>query len=233
MCNSSKNHGGTFLRSHRKHNALLKFILLGLVIVIVCVLAFTQVANAEARPIYHLPDEVPSFSLPDNLTDNFSSHSIDDLVAPHYSFQLVAGDHSTDVSLPVIKARFGNDFNIEITERLNTLIGNILFYLEQGESYFVNSISYEAYLDQEMLTILLWTDYNGGQIRCEPWFFDLSEGKQITDTWKQAEALLGMEYSTFLWVTDRYLQASFAETYYEQVYTTTDRDITQIRKGVR
>lgn len=114
MCNSSKNHGGAFLRSHRKHNALLKFILLGLVIVMVCVLAFTQVANAEAKPIYHLPDEVPSFSLPDNLTDNFGSHSIDDLVAPHYSFQLVAGDHTTDVSLPVIKARFGNDFNIEI-----------------------------------------------------------------------------------------------------------------------
>lgn len=219
MCNSRKNHGGAFLRSHSKHNALLKFILLGLVIVMVCVLAFTQFANAEAKSIYHLPDEVPSFSLPDNLPDNFGSHSIDDLVVPHYSFQLVAGDHTTDVSLPVIKARFGNDFNIEITERLNTLIGNILFYLNQNESYIVNSVSYEAYIGQEMLTILLWTDYNGGQIRCEPWFFDLSEGKQITDTWKQAEALLGMEYSTFLWVTDRYIQSSFAETYYEHVYT--------------
>ena len=92
-------------------------------------LAFTQFANAEAKSIYHLPDEVPSFSPPDNLPDNFGSHSIDDLVVPHYSFQLVAGDHTTNVSLPVIKARFGNDFNIEITERLNTLIGNILFYL--------------------------------------------------------------------------------------------------------
>lgn len=219
MCNSSKKPGGAYLRSHHKHNTLPKFILLGLVVVMVSVLAFTQIANAEAKSIYHLPDEAPSFSIPSNLTDNFGSHSIDDLVAPHYNFQLVAGDHTTDVSLPVIKARFGNDFNIEITERLNTLIGNILFYLEQGESYIVNSVSYEAYIGQEMLTILLWTDYNGGQIRCEPWFFDLSEGKQITDTWKQAEALLGMEYSTFLWVTDRYIQASFAETYYEQVYT--------------
>lgn len=231
MCNSSKNHGGAFLRSHRKHNVLLKFILLGLVIVMVCVLAFTQVANAEVKPIYHLPDEVPSFSLPDNLTDNFGSHSIDDLVAPHYSFQLVAGDHSTDVSLPVIKARFGNDFNIEITERLNTLIGNILFYLERGELYIVNSVSYEAYLDQEMLTILLWTDYNGGQIRCEPWFFDLSEGKQITDTWNQAETLLGMEYSTFLWVTDRYIQSSFAETYYKQVYTAPEDQMDDERRA--
>lgn len=219
MCNSIKMHGGAYLRSHRKHNTLPKFILWGLVVVMVCVLAFTQVANAEAKTIYHLPDEAPSFSIPDNLADYFGSHSIDDLVAPYYCFQLVAGDHTTDVSLPVIKARFGNDFNREITERLNSLVDNILFYLEQGESYIANRIFYEAYLDQEVLTILLWTDYNGGQIRCEPWFFDLSEGKQITDTWKQAEALLGMEYSTFLWVTDRYIQASFAETYYEQVYT--------------
>lgn len=186
MCNSSKKPGGAYLHSHRKHNTLPKFILLGLVVVMVSVLAFTQIANAEAKSIYHLPDEGPSFSIPTNLPDNFGSHSIDDLVAPHYSFQLVAGDHTIDVSLPVIKARFGNDFNIEITDRLNTLIDNILFYLKQGESYIVNSVSYEAYLDQEMLTILLWTDYNGGQIRCEPWFFDLSEGKQITDTWKQA-----------------------------------------------
>lgn len=219
MRRSNAKCGGIYFRSHHNDMTPLKVILLGIVVVMISVIVFTQVVNAEAKSIYHLPDEVPSFSNPTNLTDNFGSHSIDDLVASHYSFQLVAGDRTIDVSLPVIKARFGNDFNIEITERLNTLIGNILFYLEQDEPYIVNSVSYEAYLDKEMLTILLWTDYNGGQIRCEPWFFDLSEGKQITDTWNQAEALLGMEYSTFLWVTDRYIQSSFAETYYEQVYT--------------
>ena len=210
--------GGAYLHSRHKHNTLSKTILSGVIVVVISVFIFTQVANAEAKSIYQLPDEAPSFSVPDNLADNFGRHSIDDLVAPHYSFQLVAGDHTTDVFLPVIKARFGNEFNIEITERLNSLVDNILFYLEQGESYIVNRVSYEAYLGQEILTILLWTDYNGGQIRCEPWFFDLSEGKQITDTWQQAAALLGMEYSTFLWVTDRYIQASFAEIYYEQVY---------------
>lgn len=225
MCNYTKNQGGAYLCSRRKYNTLPKFILLGLAVMMVSVLAFTQIANAEAKSVYHLTEEAPSFSIPTNLTDNFDSHSIDDLVAPHYNFQLVAGDHTTDVSLPVIKARFGNEFNSEITERLNSLVDNILFYLEQGESYIVNRVSYEAYLDQEILTVLLWTDYNGGQIRCEPWFFDISEGKQITDTWQQAETLLGMEYSTFLWVTDRYIQVSFAETYYEQAYAAPEDQI--------
>ena len=134
--------------------------IIGLMILIV-VIVFTILAcrngDDEHKIMYHLPSETPSFSLPENLEDHSGSHVLEELIVPYYDFLLEAGDSTIEVSLPIIQAGYAADFNATVVNQLEALVSNTMFYLERGEAWVVKKMSYEAYLDQNILTVLIMT----------------------------------------------------------------------------
>lgn len=227
MENQSNSHGGAFLRapSQKKHFTQLFFFGGAFIVVAVIVLVMSLKGSAADRVVYYLPDEVPRFSLPENLEDNSGSLVLEELIVPYFDFTIEAGSNSIDVSLPIITAGFGAEFNASVLDQLDTLISNIMFYLDE-DICIVKNMTYEAFLDQEILTVLLYTEYTDGQSRCQPWCYDLTNGYVlIDDTCELTERLIGMDYASFLWVTDRYIQDQFAHTYFDDAYSVPEAEV--------
>ena len=219
-------YSGTYLQVPSQKSRFGKFILhvgISIAVGVIILFVFLKTEGPDDKIVYRLPDEVPVISLPDDLEDNSSSLVLEDLVLPHFDITIEAGSNSIKVSLPLIQASFGENFNSAILCQLNSLVSNALFYLEQ-DICIVESMTYDAYLDQDVLTILLHTNYTD-QSRCEPWIFDLTNGGEPLETWACTERLLGMDYATFLWITDRYIQNQFTDTYFEQAYATSEDDM--------
>lgn len=229
MKNQSNRRGGTFLRGFSQKKHLTQLFLFGgaFIAVVAIVLVMSLKSSAMAgKVIYHLPDEVPEFSLPEAKDDNRDSRNLDELVVPYFDFIIEAGDHSIDVSLPIINASYGSEFNTAVINQLENLVSNTLYYLESDICIY-KSMTYEAYLDQDILTVLLNTEFSDGQSRCQPWIFDLSKGGVlINDTYELTERLIGMEYVSFLSVTDHYIQNLFAETYFNDAYPVPEEEMT-------
>lgn len=198
-----------------------KFFIFGGVFFAVAVITIVMCIKDNAiadTTVYRLPDEMPAISLPKTLEDNSDIRVLDNLVVPYFNFTIEAGNYSIDVSLPIIKASYGSDFNALVKEQLETVVSNTLYHLENGVCVY-KSLTYESYLDQEILTVLLHTQYTDGQSRCQPWIFDLAKGgARIVSTCELTERLIGMDYSSFLWVTDHYIQNLFAHTYFDEAY---------------
>lgn len=219
-------YGGAYLSSSRAKKNTLMFAVGIIIVVMILVAVFSgEIMKGNSKTTYHLPGEVPSFSLPDNLPDYSDSLDLRDLVVPHFNFIIEAGSNSIEVSLPLIRAAFGAEFNTSVLDELDALISNTIFYLEQ-DMCIVKSMTYEAYLDQEILTILLYTECTDGQSRCQPWIYDLSKGGVLLETCELTDRLLGMRYASFLWVTDRYVQSEFANTFFVQAYAIPEKEMT-------
>lgn len=152
MKNQSNSHGGAFLRdtSQKKHFTQLFFFGEAFIVVAVIVLVMSLKGSATDRVVYHLPDEVPSFNLPENLEDNSGSLVLEELIVPFFDFTIEAGSNSIDVSLPIITAGFGAEFNASVLDQLDTFISNIMFYIEE-DICIVKEMTYEAFLDGEQV----------------------------------------------------------------------------------
>lgn len=225
-------HGGAYL-SHSYANRRPWIIgLMALVVAIVFTILACRNVDGEHKITYHLPGEPPNFGLPENLGNHSGSCVLDELVIPYYDFLHDAGDATIEVSLPHIQAGYGSNFNAAIVNQLENLVNNITFYLERGESWVVKRLSYEAYLDQDILTVLIMTETDD-QRKCEPRTFDLSEGGKTITTSELVEKLLGLDYATFLWMTDHYIQNDFSETYHNQAYVVDGQDeATETYRGI-
>lgn len=223
----NKGRGGAFLSN--SHSSSKRW-LIGLIVLIAAFVLATLIGgngSGERRITYHLPDEAPSFSLPENLKDHTDSRTLEELVVPHYDFLLEAGGNAIDISLPVIQASYGADFNDTVVRKLGTLVSNTMFYLERDESWIVKKVSYEAYLAQDILTVLLLTEYTSGECDTDPWIFDLSQEGKLLEDWELTERLLGIDYATFLWITDRVIENCFVNSYYEEVYTVPESQMSE------
>lgn len=218
----NKRRGGVYLSDPHSSGQLWIISIMVLVIVIIFAMLISEAGDRGNQLTYHLPDEVPDVSLP-VLEDHSGSHVLDELVIPHYDFLLAAGDTAIEVSLPLIQAGYGADFNTAVVNQLENLISNITFYLEGGESWVVKRLSYESYLEKGILTVLIMTETDD-QTKCEPWTFDLLEGGKAITTSELVEKLLGLDYATFLWMTDQYIQNDFSETYHNQAHVVDGQD---------
>lgn len=218
----NKRRGGVYLSDPHSSGQLWIISIVVLVVVIIFVMLISEAGDREHQLTYHLPDEVPTVSLP-VLVDHSGSQVLDELVIPHHDFLLEAGDTAIEVSLPLIQAGYGEDFNAAVVNQLENLISNITFYLEHGESWVVKRLSYESYLEKGILTVLIMTETDD-QTKCEPWTFDLSEGGKTITTSELVEKLLGLDYATFLWMTDQYIQNDFSETYHNQAHVVDGQD---------
>lgn len=209
--------GGVYLSNSHSSRKLCVISIMILIAVIIFTMLVSKDGDRKRQLTYHLPDEVPSFSLPEDLEDHSGSHALDELIVPHYDFLLEAGDITIEVSLPLIQADYGADFNTAVVNQLDALVNNTMFYIERGETLGVKKMFYEAYLDQDILTVLIMTETDN-QMRCEPWIFDLSNGGNVITASELVQKFLGMDYATFIYVSDRYIQDEFSAKYHDRVY---------------
>lgn len=230
MKNEKSSHGGAYLGAPARHQKIIVGILLCFVVIAAVAVFVFKGTHQEKIHTYRLPEELPNISLPTDISDFSNGKDLNDLVIPYYDFALQVGNDTVQINLPVVQAGYGKNFNTEISERLDTLIHNVLFYHERNESYIIKEMSYEAHLDQDILTILLWTSYTNGQRTCENWSFDIADSGTSHDTWKLVEKLLGLDYSTFLWTTDCYLQSAFSEEYEEADYYAAGVEVSEEQK---
>lgn len=224
---------GVYQRAPSRKERYFPFLIFsGIFLVITAVILFTSLKGSASidKAVYHLPDEVPVISLPESLEDNSDSMVVEDLVLPYFNFTLVAADNTIEVSLPLITAKYGADFNIAVQKQLENLVSNTIHYLEH-DICLVESMTYDAYLDQGILTILLKTSYADGQSRYDPWIYDLTQGGEQLGSFELTERLLAekpfltMDFSSFLWVTDRYIQNLFAHTYCAEAYSVPEAEM--------
>lgn len=218
----NKRRGGVYLSDPHSNGQPWIISIVVLVVAIIFVMLISEAGDKEHQLTYHLPDEVPTISL-SALEDHSGNQVLDELVIPHYDFLLDADNTSIEVSLPVIQASYGANFNAAVVNQLEALVSDTMFYLERGEAWVVKKMSYEAYLDQNILTVLIMTETDK-QTRCEPWIFDLSNGGKVIATSELVERLLGLDYATFLWITDQYIQNDFSATYHDQTYAINGQD---------
>lgn len=218
----NKRRGGVYLSDPHSNGQLWIISIVVLVVAIIFVMLISEAGDKEHQLTYHLPDEGPTISL-SALEDHSGNQVLDELVIPHYDFLLDADNTSIEVSLPVIQASYGANFNAAVVNQLEALVSDTMFYLERGEAWVVKKMSYEAYLDQNILTVLIMTETDK-QTRCEPWIFDLSNGGKVIATSELVERLLGLDYATFLWITDQYIQNDFSATYHNQAYAINGQD---------
>lgn len=222
MKNQKSKPSGAYLQVLPRKRRFTQVIVFGVGAIALAVLMLFMLKGnetVERTTVYHLPDEIPVISLPENLEDNSGSMTVDDLVLPYFNFTLVADDNTIEVSLPLITAKYGADFNAAVQEQLGNLVSNTLYHLEKGVCIY-KRVTYEVYLDKKILTVLLHTEYSDGQTLCQPWIYDLSNGGAlISDTYELTERLLGMDYASFLCVTSSYIQDSFTQKYYDEAYS--------------
>lgn len=123
MNNQGSKHGGAYLQAPSQRKCYSKFaFLVGVFMVIIASILFVLLKSeaTEDRIVYHLPDEAPVINLPETLEDNSDSRNLDDLVDPHFKFIIETGNHSIDVSLPILKAPYKHRKNEFIN--LDTLL---------------------------------------------------------------------------------------------------------------
>lgn len=228
MKNRISNYKGVYQQEAAKKKRHFRFAFFyGVVILSAVIISILSLKSEviEEKNNYILPEEVPVISLPETMEDKGDSRILGDLVVSYFNFTMEAGDHLIDISLPLIKASFGSDFNTAVGEQLENLVSNTIYQLEHNSCIY-KSVGYEAYLDQEILTILLHYEYNDGQSQYQPWIYDLSKGGvQITDVSDLTKRLLEMDYASFLWVTDRYIQDVFKHTYFDDVYAVPESEM--------
>lgn len=227
MNNTDDSRGGTYLHTSLGSHKVLKSIVFGLVVLVVVTMLYFETGSEKSQKVYLLPEEIPNVSLPSEFSGYSGNKSLEKIVVPYFNFSMKAGQDIIEINLPIIQAEFGVDFNLEVSERLDSLIQNMLFYIERDESYIIKGMSYEAHLDRNVLSILLWTHYADGQSKCEPWLFDLAEGGTSHDTWEWTEKLLDLNYSSFLWITDYHIQNAFSTKYQEAVNSVIKSEVSE------
>ncbi len=188
-----------------------------IVIVLLFVMAAEKVwMNNGAEEQAALAAQEPVDTVLDSLENYGAGAPLDKLVIPYNEFTVNTKEGVIEVSVPLIQAEFAEGFNTRIIQWVENLLENAQNTLVMGNTLQHRSITYQAFLEKDILTVLLRTEYATGESDWEPWIFDLKQEGKLLEPWELAKSLLGMDYATFLWVTDRWVQNCFVDAHWGQ-----------------
>ena len=176
----------------------------GLFLLIV-LLAGTFLIRQNSKTVYEFPGEdLPGFTVPSVDMAIGDPDSAEDLVATGYEFAVKTSNGTFEASCPVICADFGKEINGCIIDELNNLLYCVQYAADNDEDLPATALSYQAYYEQDVLTLVLLETLQCGEQRNLVWIYDLKEGRRL-DIHELPARYLDISFTEFLWSTDKYI----------------------------
>lgn len=180
---------------------------------------------------------LPKDDLPQYVVPMIGSMNANETVVTNYevhaSWQVENGmECSVEVSLPALNPvlDFAAEYNQTIESYANDLMEYIARTAEAAKSSNTVSVSYESYLNENLLSILITQQFDSGKASYQVATFDLEQGKKL-ETPELAARLLGLDYPSFLLAGNAFVWQDFFDRYGETEPDTTKT--TEIFNGVR
>lgn len=173
---------------------------------------------------YQLPAaQFPVYVAPDSPT-NTAPREVSEWVVTNYGriFSWEDSDgksYSIHVTLPALEpvAKFATDYNSAITEYANDLLDNNKGASQNGECLNTCAVIYEAYLYNELLSILVTEQYDSGECNYQVSTFDLVALIELS-TADLAERLLRLDYASFLLASNLVVDHDYIDRYYQEIH---------------
>lgn len=211
-----------------KRILMLLLSIIGLVGVVGC-------SNQEPTGIHSI--ELPKEDVPQYMVPQKPQAGIDDVVFTNYNASFTwktsdGTDCAVKVILPALNSieGFAEEYNHTIKCYTDDLLGYIRSAAEAGVPSNTVSVSYDAYLNEDLLSILITEQFASGTASYQVASFDLEQRKELT-TPELASRLLGLDYPSFLQVGNAFVWWDFFNRYAETEPDTVKT--TEIFNGIR
>lgn len=175
-------------------------------------------------PEYQLPEaKIPAYVVPDSPINTYPKE-VNEWVITNYDniFSWEDSDgksYVVHVTLPAIEpvAKFAVDYNSTIKAYAKDLLDDIMGAVQNGEYLNTCTVSYEAYLYGDLLSILITEQYDSGECDYYVSTFDLVELVELS-TADLAERLLGLDYASFLLASNLVVERDYIDRYYQEIH---------------
>lgn len=188
-------------------------------------------------------EEIVCYVLPNDETMLVSSPATISIDNPNSADEWVVANFHTDlhwvadnyeekhvrITLPAIQpiAEFATEFNAYIEKMGNDLIADIRNVANDSSYINISSVSYEASLNENLLSILLIEQFDTGEYNYKVYNFDVETGEELK-TPDLCQRLLGLDYPSFLLASNRIIQRDFRDRYFKPLYGDTYEDVIDV-----
>lgn len=192
--------------------------------------------ETEEVVCYVLPTDKPAIVTSPVSASISIPTSVDEWVFTNYKADL-SWTTDTDkkvvrIALPAIQpvSDFAMTYNNRIEEWGNDLLADIC--TAANDSAYINTctVSYEAYLNENLLSILLIEEFDTGECDYAVANFDVATGKELR-TPDMCLRLLGLDYPSFLLASNLVVQNDFRNRYYNSHYGDAYEDVFDVLSG--
>ncbi len=174
----------------------------------------TEATQASAQAVMEIP-EIPR----QNVRQDGSPKSLEEWLFTNYqqsfSWQDQLGNlcYAT-ITLPALTPvdDFAIAFNEEIHECGEQMLSDVRKSMAEGYGSGILSMSYQAWLNDEILSLLVTTHFSDGTLHYLAYNFDL-EDREALSAAEMCDEVLDMEYPIFLMATDRIVYNRFEKQY--------------------
>lgn len=175
-------------------------------------------------PEYQLPEtKIPAYVVPDRPTSTYPEE-VSEWVMTNYDniFSWEDSDgksYVVHVTLPAIEpvAKFATDYNNTIEAYAKDLLDDIMGAAQNGEYVNTCTVNYDAYLYDDLLSILITEQYDSGECDYYVSTFDVVELVELSTT-DLAERLLGLDYASFLLASNLVVERDYIDRYYQEIH---------------
>ena len=208
------------------------------VVVILTVFLLFGVVGCKNQEEISVQDcDIPQDNLPKYVIPMTGVQGTDETVLTNYdvraSWQTENGTEcSVEITLPALNPDldFAEEYNRTIENYTNDLLDYLISAAEAAMPSNTVSVSYEAYFNEDLLSILITEQFASGQASYQVATFDLEEGKKL-ETSELASRLLGLDYPSFLLAGNAFVWRDFIDRYAETEPDTTRT--TEIFNGIQ
>lgn len=195
-----------------------------LLLILFLVLAGCSSPSEVHTPEYQLPEaKIPPYVVPDSPINTYPEE-VSEWVITNYDniFSWEDSDgksYVVHVTLPAMEpvAKFATDYNSTIEAYAKDLLDDIIGAAQTGEYLNTCTVSYEAYLYGDLLSILITEQYDSGECDYYVSTFDLVELVKLS-TADLAERLLGLDYASFLLASNLVVNHDYIDRYYQEIH---------------
>ena len=190
----------------------------------------------EELVCYVLPADKPTIVTSPVVASISNPTSADEWVFTNYKADL-SWTTDTDkkvvqIALPAIQpvSDFAMTYNNRIEEWGNDLLADICAAANASEYINTCTVTYEAYLNDNLLSILLIEEFDTGECDYAVANFDVETGEEL-ETPDLCLRLLGLDYPSFLMASNLVVQNDFRNRYYNPHYGNAYEDVFDVLSG--
>lgn len=210
-----------------------KLFAVALLLTLVLVLAGCASPNEASTPEYRLPEAIiPAYVVPDSPSNTYPKE-VSEWVMTNYDniFSWEDSDgkrYDVHVTLPAVEpvAKFATDYNSAIEAYAKDLLDEIWEAAQNEEYLNTCTVSYEAYLYGDLLSILITEQYDSGECDYQVSTFDLVELVELS-TSDLADRLLGLDYASFLLASNLVVNHDYIDRYYQEIHKDPTEEMTE------